>query len=84
MDMNRTHRTLAAWELFLTGGRADPLDPVAFFRHVAESVPGYQKFLDEHGIDPASVITAADFDTLPLLTKDTYHRRYRLADICRD
>ena len=38
---------------------------------------GYQKFLDEHGIDP-------DFDTLPLLTKDTYHRRYRLADICRD
>jgi phenylacetate-CoA ligase len=84
MDMNRAHRTLAAWELFLTGGRADPLDPVAFFRHVAESVPGCQKFLDEHGIDPASVITAADFDTLPLLTKDTYHRRYRLADICRD
>jgi phenylacetate-CoA ligase len=83
MEPSRPPLIAAAWDSFLTGNRADPLDPVEFFQHVAMTVPAYRRFLDERGIDPASIVTAADFDALPLLTKDTYHRRHRLAELCR-
>ncbi len=57
---------------------------VELFHSVAASVPAYRAFLAEHGIDPAAVRGYADFQTLPLLTKQNYLRRHVLADLCRD
>lgn len=54
------------------------------FHRVARSVPAYQHFLHEHGVDPAEVRTFAGFCGLPLMTKENYHRRYPLAQRCRD
>ncbi|WP_370948899.1 phenylacetate--CoA ligase family protein [Amycolatopsis sp. cg5] len=65
-------------------GEPEQLDPVALFARVAASVPAYRKFLAERGIDPASVRTLDDFRLLPLLDKDSYHRRYPLPELCRD
>jgi phenylacetate-CoA ligase len=54
------------------------------FHSVAESVPAYQAFLAEHGIDPAGVSSIDDFRSLPLLTKDNHLRRHELPALCRD
>ena len=54
------------------------------FRETARNVPAYQAVLREHGVDPARIRTLEDFRTLPVLTKDNYHRRFPLADLCRD
>ncbi len=56
---------------------------VDLFHQVAASVPAYRAFLHEHGVDPGEVRTFADFERLPLLTKENYHRRYPLPDLCR-
>jgi phenylacetate-CoA ligase len=68
-----------------------PSDPAAvevtvleLFHRVATSVPAYQDFLHEHGVNPAEVRTFADFCELPLTTKENYHGRYPLAQRCRD
>ncbi|WP_327003440.1 phenylacetate--CoA ligase family protein [Dactylosporangium sp. NBC_01737] len=53
------------------------------FHEVAATVPAYQAFLRDHGIDPAAVVSAADFTGVPLLTKADYHRRYPLPQLCR-
>ncbi|WP_204249056.1 phenylacetate--CoA ligase family protein [Nocardia arizonensis] len=57
---------------------------LAFVRRTAETVPAYRAFLDERGIDPAGIVDAAKFASLPLVTKDNYHRRYPLPQRCRD
>lgn len=54
------------------------------FHTVAETVPAYRAFLAEHGIDPDSIRTFADFQTLPPLTKQNYVLKYPMADLCRD
>jgi phenylacetate-CoA ligase len=53
------------------------------FHDVAGSVPAYREFLREHEVDPEAIRTIADFRSLPLMTKDTYHRRYPLPQLCR-
>ena len=67
--------------------RPDPRDTqrqaLALFTSVVATVPAYQAFLAEHGIDPAAVRTIDDFRALPLLTKDNYLRRHPLAQLCR-
>lgn len=57
---------------------------LALFRSVAASVPAYQDFLAEQGVDPVMVQGIADFQALPLLTKANYLRRHRLPELCRD
>lgn len=57
---------------------------VELFHRVARTVPAYADFLDRHGVDPAAVQTFADFERLPLTTKDIYQRRYPLRELCRD
>lgn len=57
---------------------------LALFRSVAASVPAYRDFLAEHGVNPATVRTMADFQALPLLTKANYLHRHALAELCRD
>ena len=88
MDGDRPRRVLTALRAFLG---ADPVSPrddpqkqvVELFHRVAASVPAYRKFLDDHDVDPGTVRTFADFQRLPLLTKDTYHRRHPLPELCR-
>ena len=60
-----------------------PTRVIELFHQVAASVPAYRAFLREHGVDPGEVRTFADFERLPLLTKENYHRRYPLPDLCR-
>ncbi|NEQ27985.1 MAG: phenylacetate--CoA ligase family protein, partial [Microcoleus sp. SIO2G3] len=57
---------------------------LALFHSVANTVPAYQAFLREHSIEPTSIQTLEDFQKLPLVTKENYHRRYPLADLCRN
>jgi phenylacetate-CoA ligase len=79
---------LAELESFLVAGAVPPIDPrervVGLFHQVAASVPAYRAFLRDQGIDPGAVRTFADFQRLPLLTKENYHRRYPLPSRCRD
>lgn len=56
---------------------------LALFHDVASTVPAYGSFLAEHGLDPASVRTTADFERVPLLVKEAYQRRYALPELCR-
>ncbi len=57
---------------------------VELFHRIATTVPAYQAFLSEHSISATSIQTPEDFQTLPLLTKDNYLRRYPLAQLCRN
>ncbi|NET59465.1 MAG: phenylacetate--CoA ligase family protein [Symploca sp. SIO2E6] len=54
------------------------------FHSVANTVPAYQAFLREHSIEPVSIQTFEDFQKLPLITKQNYHSRHPLADLCRN
>src|SRR5689334_21508954 len=87
MDSDRPGRVLAGLGSFLAAGPASPADPrqqvVELFHRVAVSVPAYRAFLLEHGVEPGEVRTFADFERLPLMTKENYHRRYPLPDLCR-
>jgi phenylacetate-coenzyme A ligase PaaK-like adenylate-forming protein len=88
MDSGRPQRVLTELESFLAAGSAAPEDPrervVELFHRVVTSVPAYRAFLRDHGVDPGAVRTFADFQRLPLLTKENYHRRYPLPELCRD
>lgn len=67
-----------------SGQDAEPGEAlVELFRRVAGSVPAYQAFLRDHGVDPAAVRTAAEVRSLPVLTKDNYLRAYPLPALCR-
>jgi phenylacetate-coenzyme A ligase PaaK-like adenylate-forming protein len=88
MDSDRPRRVLTELESFLAAGSASPEDPrervIELFHRVVASVPAYRAFLRDHGVDPGAVRTFADFQRLPLLTKENYHRRYPLPELCRD
>src|ERR671932_798668 len=56
---------------------------LALFHDVAAHVPAYRAFLTEQGISYSSIQTFEDFEKLPLITKNNYHSRYPLADLCR-
>ncbi|MEU4690442.1 phenylacetate--CoA ligase family protein [Actinoplanes sp. NPDC023714] len=54
---------------------------LTLFRDAAATVPAYRRFLEEQGVDPATV---GDPAAIPLMTKAGYHQRYPLPDRCRD
>ena len=56
---------------------------LSLFRDVAAQVPAYKAFLTAQNIDPASIQTFEDFQTLPLITKENYLQRHPLAELCR-
>ncbi len=56
---------------------------MSLFHDIATSVPAYKNFLAEQAINPDSIQTFADFQTLPPLTKENYLQRYSLANLCR-
>src|SRR5438093_55667 len=51
---------------------------VALFHDVARTVPAYQGFLREHDVAPEAIRTFADFQTLPMVTKENYLGRHPL------
>jgi phenylacetate-CoA ligase len=53
------------------------------FHRTAATVPAYRDFLRSHGVEPDSVVTFADFQRLPMVTKESYYRRYPLPELCR-
>ena len=56
---------------------------LSMFRHAAKNVPGYQKFLAGHGIDPSAIRTVGDFNAQVVETnKDNYIRKYSYEDRC--
>ena len=57
---------------------------VELFRGAARDVPAYREFLTSQGIDSADVKTYADFQTLPLTTKQNYMLAYPLPALTRD
>jgi phenylacetate-CoA ligase len=79
----RPEQVLSAYREFFAGQRRQ-LDPVGFFHDVVASVPAYRAFLADAGVDAATVSGIDDFHRLPMTTKDTYHRRYPLPQLCRE
>ncbi len=57
---------------------------LGLFHSVAATVPAYQAFLAEQSVNPVSIHTIADYQALPLLTKENYLLRYPLAALCRN
>jgi len=90
---SRSKQTLAALQTFLTTPLAERLRRagqgdgeqrlLALFRSAAAEVPAYRAFLETHRIDPGGVKSLADYQTLPLTTKQNYMRTYPLAQRCR-
>jgi phenylacetate-CoA ligase len=82
---------LSALRTFLTTPLTDLINPttaeteaVHLFHRVAAHVPAYQQFLQNHNINPANVQTFADFQQLPLTTKNSYLKQYSLPQLCRN
>lgn len=91
MDHGRPERVLRGMGEFYADGPAQSAGTsglaadaaLALFHDAARAVPAYAAFLRSAGIDPGTVRTTEDFDRLPMLTKDTYQRRYPLSELCR-
>jgi phenylacetate-CoA ligase len=89
----RSEQTLGALQDFLSTPLAERLNRfrragveahlLALFREAAEQVPAYRKFLKAQGVDADAVRSLADFQGLPLTTKQNYMRAYPLAERCR-
>ena len=63
----------------------DPRDEaVRLFHEVTTRVPAYRTFLVEHDVDPLTIRGFADFERLPVVTKQNYLQRHALPDLCRD
>lgn len=93
MHSAKPQKALTAFQSFLKTPLAGLLDPgppeavekavLELFHDVAATVPAYRQFLQEQGVDPSRVQTLAEFQALPLITKDNYLRSHGLADLCR-
>lgn len=94
MREEKRHRAVTAFQAFLTTSLETQLErhqntspestALALFHDVAAHVPAYKAFLTEQGISYKSIQTFEDFAKLPLITKDNYHSRYPLADLCHN
>ena len=94
MQENQRQRAITAFQDFLNTPLetlleqhqhvSSPGSALALFHSIATTVPAYQAFLREQGIEPTSIQTLEDFQKLPLVTKENYHRRHPLADLCRN
>jgi phenylacetate-CoA ligase len=84
MDTDRPAQIVHAFTRFVEGEPVPaPAWPAELFARTVATVPAYGKFLRANGIDPAAVTTEADFRRLPLTDKESYYRRYPLAELCR-
>jgi phenylacetate-CoA ligase len=93
MQQEQSDRVLTALQEFFTTPLATKLSKhqqvspqaaaLELFRDVAATVPAYKTFLTARGIEPTAIQTVADFQQLPLLTKDNYLRCHSLPNFCR-
>jgi phenylacetate-CoA ligase len=93
MQADKKAQAISAFEKFLNtpleaqlhqGDRADLENCVlSLFRSLSTNVPAYRAFLREHQIEPDSIQTLADFQSLPLTTKANYIQGYPLNELCR-
>jgi len=81
--LERFYRTPLEHELQRHRASSAAEAAVRLFHESAREVPAYADFLREAGFDVAMVKAPADFATVPLATKETYHRRHSLAALCR-
>jgi phenylacetate-CoA ligase len=89
----RSQQILDAFQTFLTTPLATRLQHsiqadweksvLDLFHQTVATVPAYAAFLRAQGIDSATIQTIADFQHLPLTTKDNYLRHNSLAQLCR-
>ena len=55
------------------------------FQQTAARVPAYRTFLEQHGVDPATITNYHQFvAAVPLMDKPTYLRQFSLPDLCLD
>ncbi|KGF73371.1 phenylacetate--CoA ligase [Neosynechococcus sphagnicola sy1] len=90
--LSQQQRSLTALEQFLNTPltaqlqvcqQQDPEQAVLqLYQRVAAEVPAYHDFLRQQGVQPATIQTWADFQQLPLITKQNYLQRYSLAELC--
>ena len=91
MEETQKTRSLSAWQTFLNTSldakleqsldQEPEIEVVKLFHRVATTVPAYQNWLREQEIEPQNIQTFADFQTLPLLTKESYLKQYQLFDL---
>ena len=89
-----TQRAILGLEDFISTPLADKLEQhlnidsqeiaLRLFQDVAASVPAYQAFLAERGINPQNIQTLADFQNLPKINKENYISRYSLPQLCNN
>ena len=88
----QAYRTLSGSQHFFENPLADLLKTaiatdandtvLQFYKQVAGRVPAYKNFLEQQGINPPAIETFADFQQLPLLTKENYCQAFPLAQRC--
>ncbi|NJP12451.1 MAG: phenylacetate--CoA ligase family protein [Leptolyngbyaceae cyanobacterium RU_5_1] len=93
MEHPRSQHTLDAFQTFLTTPlettlqqhiQADDQQAILkLFQQTVATVPAYASFLCAQGVDPTSIQTIADFQQLPLTSKENYLRQYPLPQLCR-
>lgn len=93
MQANKAQLTLSALQSFFNtpietrlqqSTNADiESEVLKLFQQVAANVPAYQAFLKEREIDPSTIQSFADFQSLPLTTKTNYLQQHSLASLCR-
>ena len=57
---------------------------LSLFEQAAKRVPAYKAFLKEHGISPETIKTIADYQQVPLTTKENYIEIYNFKERCWD
>lgn len=58
------------------------LAALQLFRAAAQEVPAYAHFLSQVGFAADQVRALGDFARIPIATKDNYHRRHALGELC--
>ncbi len=56
---------------------------LSVFKDTIAHVPAYRDFLKKNGINPSKIKNWKDFQTLPIMTKDSYLRSYELQELCK-
>lgn len=64
--------------------RVSALHAVELFHRVRRTVPAYAAFLRDNEVDGDAVHGPDEFARVPATTKENYHRRHDLTDLCRD
>ncbi|HYJ11169.1 MAG TPA: phenylacetate--CoA ligase family protein [Polyangiaceae bacterium] len=65
---------------------SEPPDAASYelFVRAAHTVPAYELFLKEQSFEARDVRGPGDYRRVPVSTKENYHRRYSLTELCRE